>query len=248
MSWYEDWFWSDAYTEVYDHRDEAEAEQLVTLIQRSITPAPTAHILDVGCGRGRHARALARRGYRVTGIDLSETAIEEARAAAAEDGLDETASFQVGDMREPFCEACADGVVNLFTSFGYFQDDAENEQALRAMTAALRPGGWFLQDFLNAPVVANSLGTSHHETEDGLTIHQDRWIEDGRVNKEITIEGADGAETFRESVRLYTLYDLKEMYARVGLELVELFGDYDGGDYEPDESPRLLLHARTPSS
>ncbi|PSQ79608.1 MAG: class I SAM-dependent methyltransferase, partial [Bacteroidetes bacterium QH_6_63_17] len=78
MSWYEDWFWSDAYTQVYDHRDEAEAEQLVDLIQREINPSPTAHILDVGCGRGRHARVLARRGYRVTGVDLSDAAIAEA--------------------------------------------------------------------------------------------------------------------------------------------------------------------------
>jgi SAM-dependent methyltransferase len=243
MSWYEDWFWSDAYTRVYDHRNEAEAEQLVDLIQREINPSPTAHILDVGCGRGRHARVLARRGHRVTGVDLSDAAIAEARSAAAEEGLDDITSFQVGDMRDPVCEACADGVVNLFTSFGYFQDDAENEQALRAMTTALRPGGWFLQDFLNAPVVADSLGASTHETEDGLAIHQDRWIEDGRVNKEITIEHADGTETFHESVRLYTLYDLKEMYAAAGLELVTLFGSYDGDDYAPDESPRLLLHA-----
>jgi len=243
MSWYEDWFWSDAYTQVYDHRDEEEAEQLVDLLQREINPAPTAHILDVGCGRGRHARALARRDYRVTGIDLSERAIAAARSAAADEGLGANTSFQVGDMREPVCEACADGVVNLFTSFGYFQDDAENEQALRAMTTALRPDGWFLQDFLNAPVVADALGASTQETEDGLTIHQDRWIEDGRVNKEITIEHADGTETFHESVRLYTLYDLNEMYAAVGLTLIELFGDYEGGDYEPDDSPRLLLHA-----
>jgi SAM-dependent methyltransferase len=243
MSWYEDWFWSEAYTEVYDHRDEAEAEQLVDLIQREINPSPTAHILDVGCGRGRHARALARRGYRVTGIDLSETAIAEARSTAGDERLDGTATFQVGDMRDPVCDACADGVVNLFTSFGYFHDDAENEQALRAMATALRPGGWFLQDFLNAPVVADSLEASTHQTENGLTIHQDRWIEDGRVNKEITIEHADGAQTFHESVRLYTLYDLKEMYTTVGLDVVTLFGNYDGDDYEPDASPRLLLYA-----
>jgi len=243
MSWYEDWFWSDAYTQVYDHRDEAEAEQLVDLIQREINPSPTAHILDIGCGRGRHARVLARRGHRVTGVDLSDAAIAEARSAAADEGLDDVTSFQVGDMRDPVCEDCADGVVNLFTSFGYFQDDAENEQVLRAMTTALRPGGWFLQDFLNAPVVADSLGASTHEAEDGLTIHQDRWIEDGRVNKEITIEHADGTETFHESVRLYTLHDLKEMYTAVGLELVTLLGNYDGDEYAPDESPRLLLHA-----
>ncbi|PSQ79646.1 MAG: class I SAM-dependent methyltransferase [Bacteroidetes bacterium QS_1_63_11] len=243
MSWYEDWFWSDAYTQVYHHRDEAEAERLVDLIQREINPSPTAHILDVGCGRGRHARVLARRGHRVTGVDLSDAAIAEARSAAADEGLDDITSFQVGDMRDSVCEDCADGVVNLFTSFGYFQDDAENEQALRAMTTALRPGGWFLQDFLNAPVVADSMGPSTHETENGRTIHQDRWIEDGRVNKEIIIEHADGAETFHESVRLYTLYDLKEMYAAVGLELMTSFGSYDGDDYAPDESPRLLLHA-----
>ena len=248
MSWYEEWFWSDAYTRVYDHRDEEEAEQLVDLIEHEMSPAPNAHLLDIGCGRGRHTRTLARRGYRVTGIDLSEKAIEAARAEAADEGLDATTSFHVGDMREPVCDGCADGVVNLFTSFGYFEEDAENERALAAMTTALRSGGWFLQDFLNAPVVADSLGASERETEDGITIHQDRWIEDGRVNKKITIHHDGQTDTFEESVRLFTLYDLKEMYARVGLDLVELFGDYDGGDYKPDESPRLLLHARKASA
>ncbi len=244
MSWYEEWFWSDAYTRVYDHRDEEEAERLVDLIEREMAPAPDAHILDVGCGRGRHARTMARRGYRVTGIDLSEEAIEEARTQAAAEGLDAITSFQVGDMREPACDACADGVVNLFTSFGYFETDAENERALAAMTTALPPGGWFLQDFLNAPVVTDSLGTSERETENGLTIRQNRWVEDGRVNKKITVHHDGQTDTFQESVRLFTLHDLKEMYARVGLDLVALFGDYDGGDYEPDESPRLLLHAQ----
>ncbi len=246
MSWYEDWFWSDAYAVVYNHRDEEDAKRLVNLIEREIDPVPNAHIVDVACGRGRHARILARRGYRVTGIDLSEEAIAEARTEAAAGGLEANTFFTVRDMRIPACHDCADGVVNLFTSFGYFEDDTENQRALRAMASALRPEGWFLQDYLNAPLVADSLGSSRRVTENGLTIHQDRWMEDGRVNKEITIEHDEGTETFHESVRLYTLDDLKEMYAAVGLRPVNLFGDYDGGDYTP-ESPRLLLHAHKPA-
>ena len=243
MAWYEDWFWSDAYTHVYDHRDEREAERLVDLIEQEVAPPSQDHILDIGCGRGRHARALARRDWQVTGLDLSEDAIAAARTQAAVNGLGERTSFQVGDMRTPVCDGCADGVVNLFTSFGYFDTDAENERALDAMTTALRPGGWFFQDFLNAPHVADSLGASEHETPDGHTVHQDRWIENGRVNKKITIRHDGQTDTFEESVRLYTLSDLTAMYARVGLDVVELFGDYDGGRYRPDESPRLLLHA-----
>jgi len=246
MSWYEDWFWSDAYTEVYDHRDEAEAEQLVDLIEQEIAPPSGAHILDLACGRGRHARTLARRGYRVTGIDLSERAIDEARRQAAAEGLSDTTSFRVGDMREPVCENCADGVVNLFTSFGYFEDDSNDERVLAAVVAALRPGGWFFHDFLNAPVVVESLAPSEEEAADGTQIRQERWVENGRVNKKITVRRDDHTETFQESVRLYTLDDLKTMYASAGLEPVALFGDYDGSAYEPHESPRLLIHARVP--
>jgi len=243
MSWYEGWFGSDAYDLVYDHRDEAEAGRLVDLVESGIDPAPEAHIVDVGCGRGRHARTFARRGYRVTGVDLSDTAIAEARDRTRSD-LD--ATFVQGDMREPVCQGCADGVVNLFTSFGYFADDAENERALAAMTSALRPGGWFLQDFLNAPQVMDSLRPTDTTTVDGVTIEQHRWIENDRINKRITIDHDGDTETYRESVRLFTLDDLMTMYADVGLDLVTTYGDYDGSPYT-DNSPRLLLYARRPT-
>ncbi|MFP4228234.1 MAG: class I SAM-dependent methyltransferase [Salinivenus sp.] len=245
MPWYDGWFGSDAYTLVYDHRDEDEAERLVDFVEREITPAPDASILDVGCGRGRHARAFARRGYRVTGLDLSEESIADARSRTAEEGLDVT--FAQGDMRDPYCDGCMDGVVNLFTTFGYFDDDIENQRALRAMATALRPGGWFLQDFLNAPQVVDTLQPESVHSENGITIHQRRWVDDGRINKKITIEQHDTTETFRESVRLFTLDDFRAMYEAVGLTLVATYGDYDGAPHT-DESPRLLLHARRPST
>lgn len=244
MSWYEGWFDSKAYDLVYAHRDEDEAEQLVDLIEDEVAPAPTAHIVDVGCGRGRHALIFAERGYTVTGVDLSPEAISEARLQAQEDGVDVT--FEQGDMRTPYCDGCADGVVNLFTTFGYFETDAENLRALQAMSMALRPNGWFVQDFLNAPQVKDTLVPSTTRTVRGVTIQQERWIDDGRIKKRITLDHDDGIDTFFESVRLYTREDLVDMYPAADLELVDTYGSYDGAPHTPD-SPRLILFARKAS-
>ena len=239
MAWYRDWFGRPEYELVYQERDEEEAEHLISLIEQVARPEPGAHILDMGCGRGRHARSLARRGYRVTGVDLSEPSIREARERAREEGLDDL-TFEVGDMREAVCEACFDGVANLFTAFGYFEEEEDHLQALEAMTAALRPGGWFFQDFMNAPYVRSRLVAEDTQRRDGLVIHQKRWIDDGRVNKEITI---DDGHRFVESVRLLTLEDFERLYQDAGLELLGVFGDYDGAPHG-DTSPRLILYAR----
>jgi SAM-dependent methyltransferase len=239
--WYEEWFSSDAYDLVYEHRDVVEAEQCIDLIEREVQPHPRAHIVDVGCGRGRHALILAKRGFDVTGLDLSPSAIDKARERADDAGLD--VNFMVGDMREPLGTDVADGVVNLFTTFGYFEDDADNLQALRAMTEALRPGGWLVQDFLNVPYVHEHL-VPHDErtTDEGVTIQQDRAIENGRINKDITIEHDGRTYQYTESVRLLTLYDLTAMYDEVGLEVEAVYGHYDGRTYTPG-TPRCIVQA-----
>ena len=185
MPWYDDWFGSDAYALVYGHRDEAEAARTIDLVARIADPAPGARILDVGCGRGRHSRMLARRGYDVTGLDLSPASIAAARAQAKAEGLGVT--FRVGDMRTPVAAAAFDGVVNLFTAFGYFEVEAEHQRAVDAMAAALRPGGWLVQDYLNAPHVRATLVPEDERTEQGVHIRQRRRIADGRVNKTITL-------------------------------------------------------------
>lgn len=239
--WYEEWFDRDEYELVYPHRNEEEAEACIDLLERTVEPASRAEVLDVGCGRGRHARVLARRGYLVTGIDLSERAIEQARERAAEEGL--TIAFEQQDMREPYCTYCFDGAVNLFSSFGYFEEERDHARAVQAMAAALRTGGWLFQDFMNAPHVKRTLVAEDTRAADGLEIHQKRWIEDGRINKEITIRRGDDARTFTESVRLLTLEDFQRLYAEAGLELEATFGGYDGRMHS-DESPRLILYAR----
>lgn len=239
--WYEEWFNRDEYELVYPHRDEKEAEACIDLLEHTVEPEPGAQIFDVACGRGRHARVLARRGYLVTGIDLARRAVEQARERTAKAGL--VVTFEQKDMREPYCRKCFDGAVNLFSSFGYFEEERDHARAVQAVATALRTGGWFFQDFMNAPHVRRTLVPEDTRTTDGIEIHQKRWIEDGRINKEITIRDGDGARTFTESVRLLTLEDFQRLYAEAGLELEATFGDYDGRVHS-DDSPRLILYAR----
>lgn len=240
MPWYAEWFDRDEYELVYQRRDEDEARQVIDLLERAVQPNDGDRILDVGCGRGRHARALARRGYAVTGLDLSERALDAARARAAEEGVD--AAFVQGDMREPVCEACFDGVANLFTAFGYFHDDDDHARTVRAMAAALCPGGWLFQDFLNAPQVRATLVPRDRRATDQVEIVQRRWIADGRINKSITLRRDGNAQTFHESVRLLSRADFERYYAAAGLRLTATYGDYDGRPHT-DDAPRLILVA-----
>jgi SAM-dependent methyltransferase len=256
MPWYETWFDSDAYEAVYRERNLEDARRLVDLVERVARPAPGARLLDVACGRGRHALLLAARGYRVTGVDLSANAIATARRRAARQEL--TARFEVADMRDLPYEAAFDGVLNLFTSFGYFEDDREHAEAVRQMARALVPGGFLVQDFLNAERAAASLvpedeRTQHAEGIGTVTVRQRRWLSNGdagrRVNKRIELccfdhaEGEPDTYVFTESVRLFSREDFERMYEAAGLRLEGVYGDYEGGPHTP-ESPRLILHAR----
>jgi SAM-dependent methyltransferase len=240
MAWYEEWFDRDEYEVVYQNRNDQEAGHLIDLIERTVAPRPGAHILDVACGRGRHALILARRGYRVVGIDLSARAIERARRRAADAGVE--VEFVRSDMRTPFCDACFDGAVNLFTAFGYFEREEDHARAIGAMGASLRPCGWLVQDFLNASYVRDRLVPCDVRQEGGVQITQRRWIEHGRVNKEILLRRNGSTQTFFESVRLFTRDELEALYAAAGLRISRSFGTYDGAPYSP-ESPRLILVA-----
>lgn len=241
-AWYEEWFDTDEYEVVYRRRDEGDARRLLSLILR-VTDLPAgARVLDMACGRGRHSVLLAKEGFRVFGIDLSTRAIEKARRTAAAESL--SIEFEVGDMREAPCTSCFDMVVNLFTSFGYFEQDKENALAVEAMAAALVDAGWLVQDYLNGRYWSTNFVPFDERSVDGITIQQRRWVERRRLIKEIVLTHEDGrTDRFMESVRLYELEDFRRMYRRAGLQIERVFGDSAGSAFA-DDSQRLILFSR----
>ena len=230
--WFEEWF-GETYLALYPHRDDAEAARAVALIRRTLPWQRGWRALDVACGAGRHARALAEAGARCTGLDLSAALLRRAREHAA-------VPLIRADMRAlPVRPASIDLTVNLFTSFGYFATDAEHASALAEMASTLRPGGWLVLDFLNADAVRIALVPEEETHLAGQPVHISRELDDGGrfVRKRIT---TSGGRVFTERVRLFSADELAGMLGSAGITVRHRFGDYDGGGISPS-SPRIIL-------
>jgi SAM-dependent methyltransferase len=238
--WFERSFGSD-YMVVYKHRDWEDAVREVRCMMDLLRLPAGVEVLDVGCGMGRHALALADMGYKVTGIDLSDTLL---RHAAMQDS-EERVEWVRGDMRNmPLSSSRYAGTVNFFTSFGYFETEEEDAGVLRELRRVLRDDGRFLIDFLNPVVVESRLvpRSERVDEETGWLIEETRSIEDGAVVKHIRIAEHDGTErNYTERVRLYSLEWFAEHLGQAGLRLEAAYGNYEGACYDRDRSERLIV-------
>ncbi|WP_058302272.1 SAM-dependent methyltransferase [Gorillibacterium timonense] len=236
-AWYEKSFGQD-YLLVYKHRDMMGAQAEASRMTGWLHLDPGSHVFDLCCGMGRHSLALAEEGYRVTGMDLSDVLLEEARRLDVRHQVE----WVKGDMRAVPLEGPFDAVVNLFTSFGYFETDAENGAVLREIGRLLRPGGRFLLDFMNARYVERNL-VPYSERQDGaVTIRESRSIESGFVFKRIVLsEPGKPERNYLERVRLYGKDDFERLLAGTGLILDQVHGDYESGAYSEEDSKRLIL-------
>jgi SAM-dependent methyltransferase len=233
--WFEEWF-GEEYLQLYPHRNDAEAERAVTLIAGASGLAAGWRVLDVGCGAGRHARAFQAAGARCVGLDLSRTLLRLARSVT-------DAPLVRADMRHlPIRAGSMDLTVSLFTSFGYFEHDEEHTAALREMVATLRPGGWFVIDFLNAAEVRRRLVCRERLPVRGGEAEVARSMSpDGRyVCKTIV---TPSGRRFSERVRLFDQSQMLAMLAEAGVDVRNRYGDYDAAPLRPD-SPRTILAGR----
>ncbi|HEY0789195.1 MAG TPA: class I SAM-dependent methyltransferase [Thermoanaerobaculia bacterium] len=231
MTWYREWF-GEEYLDLYSYRDEAEARRQVEFF-RSQFGAIRGPILDLACGKGRHVRELIASGYDVIGCDLSWTLL---RYGVAEFGA---MPLVRADMRRlPFGDDAFRGLVNFFTSFGYFEDEEENVRTVREMARVLGRGAPFLFDYLNVHRELSRLVEREERLTDSGPVLIERWF-DGAArtfNKRITM----GEKKFLERVRGYDLDEMTAIFASSGMAIRQAFGDFDGAPFGAD-SPRLIL-------
>ena len=240
--WFEDWFNSKEYLDVYLHRNEVDAKLLYALIIKNIEIPMGGKVLDLACGPGRHSILFARKGFEVTGIDLSENLLRVAESTARKEKLD--IKFIKADLRRVDLTEKFDLVVNLFTSFGYFEKDEDNFSIFRTASNLLRPGGYFVFDFLNSSFIENNLVRESREDKPHEIIIQKRRIEGGRIIKDINIQYNGKVKTFYESVKLYRWGELSEAIHKNGLAIKKTFGDFTGSDFIEATSPRMIIIAQ----
>jgi 2-polyprenyl-3-methyl-5-hydroxy-6-metoxy-1,4-benzoquinol methylase len=239
--WFKDWFNSPYYHQLYQHRDESEAEIFIDKLITHLSPPQGAEMLDVACGKGRHSIQLAQKGFTVTGIDLSEDSI-----IAAKEAENENLNFYVHDMRLPFWINYFDYVFNFFTSFGYFNTRREHDDAIRTVAQSLKMNGTFVLDYLNVQYSEEHLHSRSEKQINGVHYSITKWFDETHFYKKILIEDESQKEPLEyvEKVAKFTLNDFTDMLSFGGLQIQEVLGDYSFNAYDVRTSPRLIIIAK----
>jgi SAM-dependent methyltransferase len=237
--WFEEWFDSPYYHLLYKSRDDAEAKHSLDNLLIALDLPVGARVLDLACGKGRHSRYLADKGFCVTGVDISEKSVSHAR-----DFEGDHLEFFQHDMRKPFMINYFDGILNMFTSFGYFKSDREHLLALQNICKGLRSGGLFLIDYFNSAWIETQLVESESKTIDDVTFHLTKHIKNGYVYKSVGFKYHGRDLSFTESVRLFELSDFSTLFAACNLKIIKSYGDYDLSAFDRQNSRRLIIVAQ----
>jgi SAM-dependent methyltransferase len=210
----------------------------------ALTGVAGGSLLDLACGPGRYAVAFAQSGFRVTGVDRTRFLLDKARERATQAGA--TVEWVEQDMREFVRPAAFDLAINVYTSFGYFDDAAENCRVLENLFASLKPGGKFVLELLGKEILAGKFQPTQADTlPDGSVMIQRRTIIDdwSRIDVEWILLEEDRATSFRLRHWLYSAREIRDLLASVGFTDVAIYGGFDGAPYGP-QAQRLVAVAR----
>lgn len=243
-SWHEqNEFWDAFAATIFDAQRRSVASEEVEDIVRLTGLQPTQAVCDLCCGIGRHSLELARRGYAVTAVDRTERYLEEARNRATDEGL--SVEFVQADMRRFRRPESFDLVVNLFTSFGYFEEAQDDRLVLENVYRSLRPGGRLVLEMIGKEILARIFAARDWQQVDGTILLSERKVVDAwkRIeNRWILIrDGRQQEWTF--SHRLYSAAELSALLAGCGFREVQVYGGLTGSAYD-EKAERMVLVGR----
>lgn len=245
-AWYVDFFRGD-YLNVYAHMfTEERAEKESSFVAGVLELKPGASVLDLCCGQGRHSVQLAKRGFKVTGLDLNPDYLELATKAAKTGRV--TIEAVAADMREiPFTDKF-DAIVNMYSSFGYLESEAEDLKVLEAAARALKADGRLLLDMLNREwAIDNYVRNDWHTGADGTLYVERRDLDlaSSRMHVHFIVVDPNGGrrESIGHIIRLYTLTEMTRLLERVGMRVTAVFGGFEGEEYGIG-TRRMIIVAR----
>ncbi len=233
--WYASWFDTPYYHILYKDRDYSEAQLFMDNLTNYLNIPEGGHILDLACGKGRHSIYLNKLGYKVTGVDLSEQSIDHAKQFE-----NNTLQFDVHDMSKTYPQTF-DAVFNLFTSFGYFEDESCNLNTIKSIKAELNTSGFGVIDFMNVNYVIDNLVTEDSKTVEGIVFNQKRSVNNGYIIKDINFETEGKHFEFQEQVKAFTLEDFQELFKKADVDLLDVFGNYKLESFDKKTSERLIM-------
>jgi SAM-dependent methyltransferase len=243
--WYKDWFNSEYYHKLYFERDEEEAKNFIERLIKHFLPPVQSRMVDVACGKGRHSKFLASKGFKVTGIDISYDSIQYAKQFETD-----KLNFYVHDMRLLFWVNYFDFAFNFFTSFGYFKTRREHDDAIRTIAASLKPSGILLIDFMNVHYAEEHL-VPVETKKVGDTLYQiNRWHDESHFYKKVNVTDPklDKQLQHIEKVAKFSLGDFTDMVSYQKMQIIEVFGDYHLNPYHISKTPRLIVVAKKVSN
>ena len=234
--WFQNWFSSPYYHILYHQRNDEEAEFFIDNLCTFLKPAENFQLLDIACGRGRHAVYLNKKGYDVTGIDLSNASIKFAKQFE-----NENLQFYVHDMRNTFYINYFNIAFNLFTSFGYFETENDHIKALKAFHKSLKKSGILVLDYFNSEKIMRNLAHQEVKHIDGIDFYIIKKIANGKIIKSISFEHKNKDFAFKEEVKAFTKSDFERMFEKSGFRVLNHFGDYALNPFDENKSDRLIF-------
>jgi len=234
--WFQNWFSSPYYHILYHQRNDEEAEFFIDNLCAFLKPAVNSQLLDIACGRGRHSVYLNKKGYDVTGIDLSNASIKFAQQFE-----NENLQFYVHDMRNAFYINYFNIAFNLFTSFGYFETEKDHVNALKAFNKSLKRSGILVLDYFNSEKIVRNLAHQEVKHVDGIDFYITKKVANGKIIKSISFEHKNKDFSFKEEVKAFSKSDFEKMFEKSGFKVLNHFGDYALNPFDEIKSDRLIF-------